>query len=69
MRTLSWIRFTQIVFCFPIIILFATSTMDELQQIIFIVLFTLYTVVYELILLKYSKKRRRTTSNSSSPID
>ncbi|GEM_PF-1151870 len=69
MRTLSCIRFVQIVLCFPIIILFATSNMDNLQQVIFIVLFTLYTVVYELIILRYSKKRRRTTSNSSTPSD
>ncbi|WP_404988302.1 hypothetical protein [Clostridium culturomicium] len=70
MQMLSFLRFFQILFCFPIIILFTTSTMNELAQIIFIVLFTLYTAVYELILLKYSKrKRRRTTSDSSSSFD
>ena len=65
MKGLSILRFVQIVFCFPIIILFATAKMRSIEQIIFIALFTLYTVVYELIFLTLSK-RKRTTKRSSS---
>ncbi|MDU1413288.1 MAG: hypothetical protein E6929_10805 [Clostridium sp.] len=66
MKSLSLLRFIQVIFCFPIIIIFATYKMNKPEQIIFIVLFTLYTLSYEVILLAISKKRRRTTNNSSS---
>jgi len=65
MKGLSILRFIQIVFCFPIIILFATSKMNGIEQIIFIALFTLYTVVYEVIFLTLAKRKRTTKSSSS----
>jgi len=65
MKGLSILRFVQIVFCFPIIILFVTSRMNSIEQIIFIALFTLYTITYEVIFLNLAK-RKRTTKNSDS---
>ena len=54
MKSLSLLRFIQVIFCFPIIIIFATYKMNKPEQIIFIVLFTLYTLSYEVILLARS---------------
>lgn len=65
MKSLSILRFIQIIFCFPIIIVFATAKMNKLEQIIFIVLFTLYTLSYEVILIAVSKKRRTTNRDNS----
>lgn len=66
MKFISLLRVTQILLCFPVIILFATSKMTSLEELIFIMLFTLYTLVYELILLRNNKRK---SSSKTFPSD
>jgi hypothetical protein len=57
-------RFLQVFLCFPLIMVLATSNMDNKTQGIFVGIFTFYTIVYELLLMSKSKRSRTTKSNS-----
>jgi hypothetical protein len=57
-------RFLQIFLCFPLIMVLATSNMDNKTQGIFVGIFTFYTIVYEMLLISKSKKTRATKSSS-----
>ncbi|EQB89574.1 hypothetical protein M918_19945 [Clostridium sp. BL8] len=58
-------RFLQIFLCFPFIMVLATSSMDNRTQGIFVGMFTFYTIVYEILLMRKSKKSRGTKSSSA----
>jgi hypothetical protein len=58
------LRFLQIFLCFPLIMVLATSNMDNQTQGIFVGIFTFYTIVYEILLISKSKKTRATKSSS-----
>lgn len=58
------LRFLQIFLCFPLIMVLATSNMDNKTQGIFVGIFTFYTIVYEVLLMSKSKKNRATKSSS-----
>jgi len=65
MNKLFLLRFIQIFLCFPLIIIFATSTMNSKAQGIFVGIFTFYTIVYEVLLMSKSKKSRSSKNKSA----
>ncbi|GAA0117573.1 hypothetical protein UT300019_22370 [Clostridium sp. CTA-19] len=56
MKKIQTLRFLQIFIFFPLLIVLATYNMNQREEISFIMLFTSYTVFYEILLLKKRKK-------------